>query len=962
MSLTKTIGEVGSYLRRTVPDLFNPVTSLVYRIYKVASAGANGNTISGSLTEISKSARVEPFTIISSDLMVGQDYMHDVLDSVLSVFSAYYLQAIALDTEIEGVKVGKYLDKFSPSRSADGTDVLDTAITGGVSTAFTLGLIDSKGSSSTEAFMHPYELEVDPPYLQTKNYFFSLPFRSNAITLEATAVSLDELTNRDKNILKKASRDAAKIAFSDYESTHKGNTDISQGDFETAFLTLGEKLYNKANPNFPKDADVFAKTNIFKDALLSNTSVISKYFEEGGKNKGVDEQPINESAFFSEFNSSIQEFNENPPSPRQPLEVPAAEETITPSNDNTEELSAAGETAANGAGKSNTNGQNAANASSAANNNQATATAANAASSNNAANNQGTATAANTANSNNQQSQQQVDEQRRRELYALKDEAYMRVGDHRIWEKDNKVDSAIKKYIQTKEFTDKIDKELKGFDSDTKDRIIQATIANMVTPLLSQDKSLGAKDNLKINPSLFDAALKSAMDRESLNGNTSPRNDLFNAYKLTDVYSKMRPDGLSKTAVDATNKKMFDKFLNMSDSERKEFFTAMSKNLDKEYKINDFSDVGKDIRYTPIYKESEINTYKEHADLLEASRKKIEDSLITLQATRDAGVRQDYERDREGKIIQDANGNSKLITRKMNNAELKQLDGLIETRKMQLNHQMGLIKNANDSIRYMASVNAQAKQNAMKVVQASQAKRIEEAIKNEYNQQTINDQGLQEIKDSSNQVVGKLLNVSINIQGRKVTIPVTVRLIAVPATPERVGSIMAGKSLDQSFGARWKRWRAGRIEFFKDLILCQDLIDEHKKRLMEDDGGVLMAIEKRKSAQTKASLANNELSIADATNIFIISREVEKIIEKTLGGKLSSAITRNKIFNQTYGMIIVVIDKAYERAVIYTRGVAMPSTFSFRELKNRARGNGGGSDAGIVELLKQLQVGNPISF
>ena len=131
---------------------------------------------------------------------------------------------------------------------------------------------------------------------------------------------------------------------------------------------------------------------------------------------------------------------------------------------------------------------------------------------------------------------------------------------------------------------------------------------------------------------------------------------------------------------------------------------------------------------------------------------------------------------------------------------------------------------------------------------------------------------------------------------------------------------------------------------------------------MEDDGGVLMAIEKRKSAQTKASLANNELSIADATNIFIISREVEKIIEKTLGGKLSSAITRNKIFNQTYGMIIVVIDKAYERAVIYTRGVAMPSTFSFRELKNRARGNGGGSDAGIVELLKQLQVGNPISF
>ena len=905
MSLTKTIGEVGSYLRRTVPDLFNPVTSLVYRIYKVASAGANGNTISGSLTEISKSARVEPFTIISSDLMVGQDYMHDVLDSVLSVFSAYYLQAIALDTEIEGVKVGKYLDKFSPSRSADGTDVLDTAITGGVSTAFTLGLIDSKGSSSTEAFMHPYELEVDPPYLQTKNYFFSLPFRSNAITLEATAVSLEAKNNNS----------AIDFVKGRIKNTVASNPDI--GD-DTLRGQVTDKLNQLVNDNPGVFKDIVTDNKLTRgqreviiDAIIENTipSAI-----EAAKNKSSIpsdgfSQYVKDNLENIKSHFENQEQPEVPPTPEEPSASEASNTAVLPPNNNS-----------NQPAQPNTGTPN---------------------------------------NNNGQQAQQETQptaeeiaeaERREAELGALKEaakaDAYHQYKDDRIYKNAN-IDEVIDKYMHDTGFQEKIERLTKDFNRETKAQIVRDTISNLMPHMLATTNKKGDNEII-ITDAKFDAAIHRAIKAAD---QKIPSPALDSLFKLPpNIYSKMRPDGLSKTAVDNANKKMFDKFLNMSDSERKEFFTAMNKNLEKELKINDFSDIGKDIRYTPIYKESEINTYKEHVDLLEASRKRIEDNLIELQSSLSSGY------------ITDRGADGKLTSRQMTDAERKQVEGLIETRKMQLNHQMGLIKNANDSIRYMASVNAQAKQNALKVVQASQAKRIEEAIKNEYNQQVINDQGLQEIKDSSNQVVGKLLNVSINIQGRKVTIPVTVRLIAVPATPERVGSIMAGKSLDQSFGARWKRWRAGRIEFFKDLILCQDLIDEHKKRLMEDDGGVLMAIEKRKSAQTKASLANNELSIADATNIFIISREVEKIIEKTLGGKLSSAITRNKIFNQTYGMIIVVIDKAYERAVIYTRGVAMPSTFSFRELKNRARGNGGGSDAGIVELLKQLQVGNPISF
>ncbi|MGK3882509.1 hypothetical protein ABI028_16105, partial [Enterococcus faecium] len=43
-------------------------------------------------------------------------FIQDAVHSLNSLFTAYYLQAIALDTNISGVKVIRRLDKFNPDR------------------------------------------------------------------------------------------------------------------------------------------------------------------------------------------------------------------------------------------------------------------------------------------------------------------------------------------------------------------------------------------------------------------------------------------------------------------------------------------------------------------------------------------------------------------------------------------------------------------------------------------------------------------------------------------------------------------------------------------------------------------------------------------------------------------------------------------------------------------------------
>lgn len=69
-----------------------------------------------SLISYTQSARVEPILLLderATYIPITQDVIH----TMSSLFTAYYLQAVALDTTLSGVKVLKRLDKFNPDRN-----------------------------------------------------------------------------------------------------------------------------------------------------------------------------------------------------------------------------------------------------------------------------------------------------------------------------------------------------------------------------------------------------------------------------------------------------------------------------------------------------------------------------------------------------------------------------------------------------------------------------------------------------------------------------------------------------------------------------------------------------------------------------------------------------------------------------------------------------------------------------
>ncbi len=229
------------------------------------------------------------------------------------------------------------------------------------------------------------------------------------------------------------------------------------------------------------------------------------------------------------------------------------------------------------------------------------------------------------------------------------------------------------------------------------------------------------------------------------------------------------------------------------------------------------------------------------------------------------------------------------------------------------------------------------------------------------------------LKESPNLSIGKLINVSVTFNepglinpktktpGRDVvtttTIPVLVQLASFLMSNSIVTQMMSTNSVDRSLSGRWQQYKSGQIEFINDLILCNDIIDEQRKLLLSDESDTYYNILKRISQGQWKYLSHEGESFASASTIYVISEEVAKDIEYNIGGKLDSHSVRQRLFKGNYGMILVVMDREWEKATFYYRGMDTGTVTSFKALKNTAN-----KSMDIFDVFKSLNSGNSPIF
>jgi len=212
--------------------------------------------------------------------------------------------------------------------------------------------------------------------------------------------------------------------------------------------------------------------------------------------------------------------------------------------------------------------------------------------------------------------------------------------------------------------------------------------------------------------------------------------------------------------------------------------------------------------------------------------------------------------------------------------------------------------------------------------------------------------------EAVNLAVGKMLDVTVESNGNRGSFPVAVRLATAIVDHEVLLHILGSSGQDNSLRERWHRWKSGDLQLWRDLIWCQDLIDNEKRLLNKDKTGALAELSRRRAMNSTAAVLSGTPSIASASALAVISKETATDLERQNLGKFTDLKFRNKIMQESMSMILVVVDTDYESITIYTRDIQLPSKFAIRELKAANKGTG----PDLNELLKMYKAGQSPSF
>lgn len=214
-------------------------------------------------------------------------------------------------------------------------------------------------------------------------------------------------------------------------------------------------------------------------------------------------------------------------------------------------------------------------------------------------------------------------------------------------------------------------------------------------------------------------------------------------------------------------------------------------------------------------------------------------------------------------------------------------------------------------------------------------------------------------KFNSNLTTGILFDVDIQSDnGRKVNIPITVRLLANEMNNRNILNILNAAVKNQTAKERWREWRSGGISFWNDVVLCRDITREYRKNLIKDDTGMFNEIMRRKNSNQMAGLTSMSPSISQISNILIVSKETMMQFEREANKKIADSKVRDTIFRNTQVMILCVVDRSHETVTFYYHDITVPTTATFRELKSASKSG----NLDIMETIKAFQMGNGVRF
>lgn len=269
---------------------------------------------------------------------------------------------------------------------------------------------------------------------------------------------------------------------------------------------------------------------------------------------------------------------------------------------------------------------------------------------------------------------------------------------------------------------------------------------------------------------------------------------------------------------------------------------------------------------------------------------------------------------------------------------------------------------SNEDPRLVDAVNAinKAKEQAadennnVKIAQGRQADKP--SVQDNKTTNTLVSSAMKQIQDIDNLAVGRLLQVTVHIDGKQFQVPVSVRMRPMSVPRIVLRELVAMGDIRNSWKERWHRMRSGELSLVSDWIFQADRLKEKRKLIALDKQGLYKEmLERRRNNRASAAISGN-VSIGAASSFIIITKETAKEVELRTGMPIDNAEFRKRVFNENSAMMIMIVDREWETIDCYTRGVPGVANWTFKQFEGLSKGNG----PDITEIMKAYTLGqNP---
>lgn len=189
---------------------------------------------------------------------------------------------------------------------------------------------------------------------------------------------------------------------------------------------------------------------------------------------------------------------------------------------------------------------------------------------------------------------------------------------------------------------------------------------------------------------------------------------------------------------------------------------------------------------------------------------------------------------------------------------------------------------------------------------------------------------------------------------RTIVIPIQVRAHVIVTDINDIANSLTPRATDKSFLNRFMEWRSGGIDFFKDLIWCDDIIKEYKANRIKDKQDLLgRLLRKEISAGSKSGHEGFEKHY----NMIVVTKEDKFILDKAIRGDIGNEKYKQHFLSSILGLGLVILDRDYERAEISIKDIRGQSVTSYKNI-TRTKGD----DNNYEKIMQALLMNRPMAF